>query len=100
WYESDEMHTNRVTYSYDASNNLTSELSQYWDGSVWVLNYQYTYTYDASYNLKSVLYQHLFDIYNYQITYTYDRHSNLTRELHQDWGGSDWVNYSQFSYAY
>jgi YD repeat-containing protein len=74
WNGSAWVNSYQNTYTYDANNNLTSELDQDWNGSAWENSSQYIYTYDAN--------------------------NNLTSELWQDWNGSAWVNSSQYIYTY
>ncbi len=38
----------QYTYTYDASNNQTSDLRQDWNGSTWVNIWQYAYSYDGN----------------------------------------------------
>jgi hypothetical protein len=53
-------------YTYDAHNNLLSELDQNWDGVAWVNSNRYIYTYNAN--------------------------NKQTSELDQEWDGSTWLN--------
>jgi len=89
--------------TYDTSNNLTSELFQYWNGNAWVNGDQLTYTYDASNNLASELWQNwngsTWENYS-QYTYTCDANNNRTSKLWQNWNGSTWVNHSLETYTY
>jgi len=92
-----------INIIYDANNNMTSFLSQGWNGSAWVNYYQYTFTYDANNNQTSELSQEWNGsawVNYWQYTYTYDANNNRTSELYQNWNGSAWVNYWQYTYTY
>ena len=92
-----------INIIYDANNNMTSFLSQGWNGSAWVNYYQYTFTYDANNNRTSELEQHWNGsawVNYWQYTYTYDANNNMTSELDQTWNGSAWVNSYQEIYTY
>jgi hypothetical protein len=92
-----------IKMAYDAHNNLTSCITQSWNGSAWVNYYQYTYTYDANNNQIGKLYQEWNDnawVNYYQYTYTYDANNNQTSEIDQSWSNSTWVNLNQYIYTY
>jgi len=92
-----------INIIYDANNNMTSFLSQGWNGSAWVNYYQYTFTYDANNNQTSELSQEWNGsawVNYWQYTYTYDANNNMTSELDQTWNGSAWVNSYQEIYTY
>ena len=92
-----------INMVYDAKNNMTSNLGQYWDGSVWVNSHQYTYTYDAKNNQTNFIYAYWDGsawINSYQYTYAYDADNNLTNRLTQGWNGSVWLNSYQYTYTY
>ena len=93
------MHTN----TYDANNNHTSQLVQYWNGSAWDNDNKYTNTYDANNNLTSQLGQtwngSAWDN-DHKFTLTYDANNNQTNILHQTWNGSAWVNYYKSTNIY
>jgi len=94
---------NKFTYTYNANNNMISELQQNWNSSAWVNSYYDTCTYDANNNLISEFWQswNVSNWMNYQkLTYIYDGNNNQTSFLFQTWGGSIWVNYYQFTYTY
>lgn len=88
---------------YDVNNNMTSELRQEWNGSVWENNLKYTYTYDGNNNQTSELIQ-IWDggiWMNYtQDTYTYDVNDNCTITLTQSWDGITWQNNTLGSATY
>ena len=59
---------------YDANNNLTSCIGQWWNGFEWEDSYKYTNS---------------FDVYN-----------NWIGDLTQCWDGAKWMNISKYSYTY
>jgi hypothetical protein len=60
--------------AFDANNNITSIISQYWSGTGWV---------NATNNI-----------------YTYDSSNNVIKIIQQTWGGSSWVPVSEDVYSY
>jgi hypothetical protein len=91
------------TNTYDANNNITSQLAQSRNGSTWVNFSQGLYTYDANNNQTSEIWQDWNGsgwVNGLQNIYTYDANNNRTIELWQNWNGSDWVNDTQFTFTY
>lgn len=74
WDGSTWLIYSKTSYTYDVNNNKTESLSQTWDGSAYVNKYKYSYTYDAN--------------------------NNQTESLSQDWDGSTWVNRLKVSRTY
>jgi len=92
-----------INISYDAKNNMTSYIFQYWNDTVWKNCWQYTYTYDANNNQTSELFQTWEDsvwVNSDQATFTFDVDNNQTSELYQFWKNSIWVNSGQSAYTY
>jgi len=75
-YLGDTAYSNGWYYiqTFDANNNITSRISQYWDGTAWVLYSKVLYTYNSS--------------------------NQVTTMILQSWGGSTWVPVSQNVYTY
>ena len=98
-----KISTKVINIHYDASNNMTSESEQSWNGSMWVNAYQYTYTYDANNNKTSELdktWNGSAWVDSTQYTYAYDANNNQTSELDKTWNGTAWVNGYQYTYTY
>ena len=84
----------KYTYTYDASNNMTEDLYQYWDedAEAWISDEKSTYTYDASNNMTEELYQYWDEdaeawISDEKSTWAYDASNNMTEGLYQYWDG-------------
>lgn len=60
--------------SFDASNNITSRIAQFWDGTTWVLYSNTLYSYNSS--------------------------NMMTSMILQSWNGSSWAPVSQNLYSY
>jgi len=60
------MNSYQITYTYDANDNLLTELDQKWNMTSWE-------------NFK-------------KSTYGYDANNNQTSEFAQEWNGSSWIN--------
>ena len=75
-YLGDTAYSNAWAYSqtYDANNNVTSYISQYWSGTGWVLSTKNLYFYDTTMKLSAV--------------------------IQQNWSGSSWTPVSQNLYTY
>jgi len=88
---------------YDANYNLTNEMYQYWNGSVWVNHGKNTFSYDANNNQISELIQDWNGnawVNFSQKTYTYDANNNQTSGLHQIGNGNAWENDWQYFCTY
>lgn len=102
-FDSDSLLNSKITYTYDGNNNLTLELSQYWDGSNWANSYRSTSTYDGNNNEIAYLGENWDGsnwVNSYQGTYTYDGNNNQIANLDQQWDGSNWVNDYRTTYTY
>jgi hypothetical protein len=90
-------------YTYDANNNLTSEIDQQFFGTDWENSSKYTYSYDANFNLILEIDQNWNGSEwenSYQYVYTYDAYNNQTSESDQMWNGSTWQNSWQYNSTY
>ncbi|MEI7724476.1 MAG: T9SS type A sorting domain-containing protein [Bacteroidota bacterium] len=88
---------------YDPGKNLTSDITQKWNGLIWENLAKYTATYDASNNLTSELNQSWNGAgwdYTWKYTHTYDANNNWTSDLGQSWNGNGWENSWQCIYTY
>ena len=88
---------------YDTQDNLTSDITQIWNGSSWINSEKNIDTYDASKNETSKLTQVWKDttwVNAGQNIYTYDAGNNETSELDQDWSSGAWQNTFQYIYTY
>ncbi len=76
WYYFDSAYLNNWYYvqTFDANNNITSTISEYWDGTTWQLNTNTLYTYNSS--------------------------NQVVTMIEQSWGGSAWTPVSQDVYSY
>ncbi len=87
-------------FSYDVNNNLTTNTSKIWNGSLWQNELKFTYTFDVNHNLTSELIQYWYggEWQNYaREFYLYDANNNETSYIAQFWHG-DWLNsYSHLS---
>ena len=96
-------------YTYDANNNMTSEIYSLWDTGInaWIFDDKYEYTYDANNNLTSYIYS-LWDtgindwIFYYKVEYTYDANNNMTSAIYSEWdtGINAWIFSSKKEYTY
>src|ERR1039457_2988140 len=64
-----KIYYKEINIVYDTHHNLTSALSQTWNGSAWVNQSQTIFTYDAN--------------------------NNRTSFIEKNWNGSNWVNINQ-----
>ena len=96
-------------YTYDANNNMTSEIYSLWDTGInaWIFDDKYEYTYDANNNLTSYIYSEWDTginawIFNYKDEYTYDANNNMTSEIYSWWytGINDWIFAYKDEYTY
>ena len=96
-------------YTYDANNNMTSEIYSLWDTGInaWIFDDKYEYTYDANNNLTSYIYS-LWDtgindwIFYSKVEYTYDANNNMTSYIYSEWdtGINAWIFSSKREYTY
>ncbi|WP_136480879.1 T9SS type A sorting domain-containing protein [Cognatitamlana onchidii] len=99
----------QITKTYDANNNITLAIQQFWDSSSmeWLNGSKVTYVY---YNGSSNLKEETRETYNFltmsyqnssRIKYEYDG-SNLTVQIDQRWdiGMSKWVNEDKLELSY
>jgi len=82
---------------------MIEELTQGWDGSIWVNYWKKTYTYDENNNMIEMLSQ-TWDNSNW-VNYlkginTYDENNNMIEELSLVWVSSNWVNNTKWIYIY
>ena len=98
-----------IKYSYDANNNLISEIFSYWDTSTnsWINNSKREYTYDANNNLTSKLKSDWNTntnswIFSSKYEYTYDANNNISSEIFSLWDTitNSWINNSKREYTY
>ncbi len=96
-------------YTYDANNNLTSEIYSLWDTSTnsWINYYKYEYTYDANNNVTSEIYSEWDTSINSLINdskceYTYDANNNVTSEITSYWdtNTNSWIYGNKYEYTY
>jgi len=88
---------------YDANNNLTSCIGQWWNGFEWEDSYKYTNSFDVYNNWIGDLTQcwdgaKWMNISKY--SYTYDANNNKTIKLFQNWELNTWLNSEKSSYTY
>lgn len=94
----------RVTYTYDASQHLTQKIREKGSGASWVLDNKYDYTYDGSGNNTQIDYS----VWNGsawsnagKVMYTgYNSFGKYAQEMVQSWVGGSWMNMSMNNYAY
>lgn len=98
----------RWVQEFDAANNLSTRVSQVWDGLVtfsWVNQFRYLYTYNTAGKKASMITQH-WDGTSAWITdsknvYTYNAANQLSYDQFQVWDGvSSYVPASQVTYYY
>ena len=102
WEDSSWGDWDKITYTYDANNNMIEELRELWDrNSYWVNNWKITYTYDANNNKIEDLYQEwmLNWVNSSKYTYTYDGNNNRIEDLFQGWDGSNWETWGKITYT-
>lgn len=83
-------------YEYDGNNNLIAETYLNWDNGVWKIRDKTTYTYNANNKVTQELSQEWNTTTNamensYRDTYTYTS-GNLTGQVAELWENSNWVN--------
>jgi hypothetical protein len=93
----------RISNTYDASNDMLSELYEEWSNGQWVILFRHICTYDANGNMLSYLTETWTNSQwvNWQrYTYTYDANGNTLSELQEDWENGQWVNWFRSTYTY
>jgi hypothetical protein len=113
-YEYDDITAQLLPYSlykytYDANNNVISEIYSEWDTSTnsWINSSKYEYTYDANNNVTSEIYSYWDTsttswINYYKYEYTYDTNNNVTSEIYSLWDTSttSWIFADKDEYTY
>ena len=88
---------------YDANNNLTNEVLQYWTGSAWVDSSKTTYAYNSAHLDTSYINQIWVGnawVNNFHESWTYNSGNSITRQTEQTGSGATWTNYAQWLYTY
>jgi hypothetical protein len=105
WWENDAwVDAYRISFTYDASDNILTFLFEMWNSDAWVNDFRVTYTYDASGNELTCLEEYwtpnegwtnsLLD------TYTYDASGNMLTYVIESWENDTWENGYRESYTY
>jgi len=98
-----DVNTKIIDIVYDANNNLTSEVLQFWNGSTWVDSTKTTYTYTLNNLEASDLYQIRNGsswVNNTKDTIIYNSGNSIASETSQTWSGNAWVNDYQYIYTF
>jgi len=94
----------KTTTTYDAYDNIISELIEENNGGNWVNSELTTYEYNSDNNKTSELISYWGSNNNWQnefaITYTYDNNKNRIMEESKMWAGSSWENDSKTSITF
>ena len=96
-------------YTYDANNNIISEIYSLWDTGIndWVVSGKYEYTYDANNNMISEIYSYWDNsindwIFSAKYEFSYDANNNMISEIYSAWDNSinDWKFYEKYEFTY
>ena len=97
----------KTTNSYNISNNLTQNLIQTWNGTMWVNNYHTTYSYNGFGQKIEAINQHWNTTLNNwenneRTSYSYNSLNLLSQDVYEPWdsGISNWINSSKDDYTY
>jgi len=105
WQEQDSIWVNgeRDTYTYNASNDSLTWLTELWQDNDWINLSKYIYTFDSVGNLLSQLI-YLWENSQWEIgqrdTYTYDANGNNLTKLSELWENNSWTNRFRDTYNY
>jgi hypothetical protein len=91
------------TNTYDANNNMLTELYEYWSNGQWVNSDRGTCTYDANNNMLTGLWEYWSNgqwVNSYRYAYTYDPDNNMLSELYEQWSSGQLVNSYRITYTY
>lgn len=92
-----------VHITYDAKNNMTSEVYKNWSNSIWTSVDSTLYTSDANNNETSKIF---YEWTNHSWTLigeglcTYDANNNETSEVNKSWSNSVWTDVDSDAYSY
>jgi Secretion system C-terminal sorting domain len=93
----------RITNSYDASDNMLSELHEGFENGQWVNWWRFTWTYDANNNCMSAR-EETWDSgqwINYSLhSFAYDLNNNRLADVAQFWENGGWENSDRSSWTY
>jgi hypothetical protein len=103
----DSLNNNaRELQEFDASNNLTTKITQTWNSvaGTWDNQFKYIYTYNSANKVTSMVTQH-WDGTSAWVTdsknvYSYNAANQLSTDLFQAWDGAAYVSASQVTYYY
>lgn len=89
-------------FNYNSAGFITGVYYENWLGTMWGNKEKVTFTYDANNNLTSKLEEDSLSKWTnlYLFTFTYDSHNNMTSQIDQNWGGSEWQNMDKYTYKY
>jgi hypothetical protein len=101
----DSLNNNaRELQEFDASNNLTTKITQTWNSvaGTWDNQFKYIYTYNSANKITSMVTQH-WDGTSAWVTdsknvYSYNAANQLSTDLFQAWDGAAYVSASQVTY--
>ena len=82
-------------YTYDANNNMTSEIYSLWDTGInaWIFNYKYEYIYNLEVNISEIIAPEWYNNYLYPPFY-----NELLTEIYYSWDGTDFtINGTDFT---
>jgi len=105
WQNQDSiwMNNERDTYTYNASNDSLTWLTELWQDNDWTNLSKYIYTFDSGENLLSQLIC-VWENSQWEIgqrdTYTYDANGNNLTKLSELWENSSWTNRFRDTYNY
>ena len=105
WNGSNWDQMEKWDYTYDAGNNLMSEINSNWMGDInsgeWVNAKKYDYTYLAG-NMTTEI-GWLWNsgwVEDYKDVYTFDANGNLTLGIYYYWYSNDWIPYEKEEFIY
>ncbi|UOQ67036.1 T9SS type A sorting domain-containing protein [Hymenobacter volaticus] len=97
----------RVTYNYNAANELLGYVNQDWTNGTWQNTFRIQYVYDAQGNFNSGLFQEWRNnawatIYGSQYSFTYDGANRITEQQSANWDTAlnSFVPASRYLYTY
>ena len=95
--------TTRHRYSFNGRAQMTIDLTEEWQASLWANSDCYTYTYDANGRMLTQLYELWTNnqwVNDWRETYTYDANGNMLTELAEVWTNDQWVNSRRITSTY
>ncbi len=103
FFDSAYVNTNYRIETFDANNNVTSLIVEYWTGTAWQLSTNTLYTYNSSNQVTSTIVQSWGGSAWQPVSrdlYSYNTAGKLYLDQYQTWNGTAFVNSTQKTYYY